>query len=127
MDSRNEANKMSKVNTQHPIYATQQEKRADYRAVVGGTDTMRAAGERLLPKYPGEPSGDYAARLASATIDGLVRSGVTMLCGKVFDDEINTDAVAQSLKGLLENFDNQGTSFNVFAREAFEALSLIHI
>lgn len=108
-----------KVDATHPLYQGLQEKRNDFAAVKGGTDSMRKAGEKYLPCYPGESDTTYQKRLKAATIDGLVAMGVDSLCGKVFDDEINTDGVTLD-KTWLEDFDNEGTHFNNFARKAFE-------
>jgi hypothetical protein len=111
-----------KIDYVHPCYREQQAKRDDFRAVRDGTDALRKTGQRNLPKYPGENlDDDYPARLNRATIDGLVMMGVSTLCGKVFDDEILTDGVNPALTPFLENIDNQGTGFNVFARDVFAA------
>lgn len=108
-----------KASTPHPAYTGLEIKRDVYRAVYGGTDTIRAASTTYLPKYPGE-GDDYKDRLAASTIDGLVAGGVDQLCGSVFEGEIDTTGVKLDKK-LLENIDNKGNHFNIFARDAFEA------
>jgi hypothetical protein len=109
-----------KPDTLHPAYPMLQTKRDDYAAVKNGTDAIRATKEKCLKRYPKEFDGDYKNRLDTATIDGLVAIGVDTLCGKVFDDEIDVSKVRLDPK-WLENFDNEGTSFNEFARESFES------
>jgi hypothetical protein len=47
-----------------------------------------------------------------------VAGGVDTLCGSVFEGEIDTSKVTLD-KALLENIDNKGNSFNIFARDAF--------
>lgn len=112
--------KKDTVKTEHPLYQTQQAKR-DVFAAVQSTDTMRAAGERLLPKYPGEDQSEYKHRLGDATIDGITSGGVDTLTGAAFAGEIDTSGVHSRIQPLLENIDNQGNHFNVFARDAFKA------
>ena len=107
------------VKTEHKSYAEHAKLREVFDAVKGGTDSIRKGGEQWLPKYPAESSGDYKARLCTATIDGIVQGGVDVIAGAVFYDEIDTDGVNANIKPLLENIDNQGNSFNVFCRDAF--------
>jgi hypothetical protein len=109
-----------KVSTPHTEYTPQQLKR-DVFAAVKDTDTIRAAGTSHLFRYPGEESSEYDARLRSSTIDGITYGGVDTLLGAVFYEEIDTEAVHSSIQPLLENIDNQGNHFNVFARDAFRA------
>lgn len=111
---------VDKVSTTNPIYDAQQPKRNDYRDVFGGTDAMRKAGAKHLQPFNAEPAGGHAARLRRATIDGLVMGGVDTLAGTAFEGEIDISGVNASIKPLLENVDNKGNSFNIFARDAFK-------
>ena len=108
-----------KANSLHPSYSAQQAKRDVFRAVYGGTDTIRAGSEKYLPKYPAESTTEYDIRRNASTIDGIVLGGVDTLCGSVFEDEIDVSGVHQSLQEFLENVDNKGNSFNIFSRDAF--------
>ncbi len=110
-----------KINIPHPKYAEMEVKRDVFRAVYGGTDSIRATTTTNLPKYPGESPEEYKARLDASTIDGIVLGGVETLTGTVFDGEINVSEVDDALLPLLENVDNQGNHFNIFARDAFKA------
>lgn len=112
---------MNKVDTQHLLYPALEKKRDVFHAVKGGTDAIRAKGETYLPKYPAEQSTEYKERLAQATIDGIVSGGVDTLSGAVFYGDIDTSKVNASIQPLLENIDNKGNHFNVFARETFDA------
>lgn len=113
----------NKVDTPHPLYAPLQVKRDVFAAVKGGTNAMREAATKYLPKYPAEADKDYKSRLNSATIDGIVAGGVDTLCGAVFHGDVDTSKVNASIVAakILENIDNEGTHFNIFARKAFDA------
>lgn len=110
-----------KVNNPHPSYGALEVKRDVYRAVLGGTDGVRAKADKYLPKYPAEGDKEYDARLHSATIDGLVKGGVDQLCGSVFEEPIDVSKVNSSLVPHLTNVDNKGSSFDEFAYDAFRA------
>lgn len=112
---------MEKVDTKHKLYSTLSTKREVFHAVKGGTDAIQSKGEKFLPKYPLETSDDYKIRKSQSTIDGLVSSGCDTLSGAVFYGDIDTSKVHPSIVPLLENIDNKGTHFNVFARQAFDA------
>jgi hypothetical protein len=111
-------NKKPKIDATNPLYPQQQRKREDFHAVKGGTDSIRAGGSRYLPLYAGETEKEHSRRVAQSTIDGLVMMGVDALSGKVFYEEIDVSKVRIDA-AWLENFDNEGTSFNDFARQAF--------
>jgi hypothetical protein len=108
------------VTNQHTAYAAQQTKR-DVFAAISSTDAIREKQTTYLPQYPAEDNNEYLARLNSATIDGITSSGVDVLTGAVFFDEIDTSKVNPQIAPLLENIDNKGNSFNVFARDSFNA------
>lgn len=108
------------VDTQHKSYAAMQVKRDVFHAVKGGTDALWAGDKTYLPKYPGENDPTYQARKKMSTIDGIVSGGVDGLCGATFHGDIDVTGVATEIQPLLENIDNEGNSFNVFARRAFE-------
>lgn len=110
---------LDKPNKEHAKYAGLETKRNVYRAVYGGTDAIRATGKANLPMYPAEDTKDYQARLDQATIDGIVLGGVETLVGSVFEADIDVSKVHASLVPYLENIDNKGNSFNIFARDAF--------
>lgn len=122
-------NEEDKASNPHPSYSALETKREVYRAVYGGTDSIRATSTANLPKYPAETESEYSVRVNSSTVDGLVMGGVDQLCGSVFEGEIDVTKVNASLQQFLENVDNKGNSFNIFARDAFresfEGFSLI--
>ena len=118
-----------RASNQHPTYMAQQLKRDVYCAVESGTDGVRAGAVTYLPQYPAETSDEYRERKSRATIDGIVKGGVDTLCGSVFEGEVDTSKVNAQIIPLLENIDNKGNSFNIFARdtfrESFDGFSLI--
>jgi hypothetical protein len=111
-------NKKPKIDATNPLYPQQQRKREDFHAVKGGTDSIRAGAKRYLPRFDSETDKQFNQRVEQSTIDGLVMMGVDSLCGKVFYEEIDVSGVKIDAE-WLENFDNEGTSFNDFARQAF--------
>lgn len=107
-----------KVNSTHAIYDKNQPKRDLFRAVIGGTDTVREGTTKYLPKYPDELADEYKARLEASTIDGVVADGHQGLVGKVFHEDPDTSKV-QIDQIILDNIDNEGNNFSVFAKRAF--------
>ena len=107
-----------KVDSKHSIYAKNQPKRDLFRAVIGGTDTLREGGTKYLPKYPDELDAEYQARLNASTIDGVVADGHQGLVGKVFHEAPDTSKVKIDQK-ILDNIDNEGNNFSVFTKRAF--------
>lgn len=94
-------------------------------ALMGGTTTMRAAGPRLLPKWPGETDGAYAARLATATLFPAYARTVSVLTGKPFSKPITIgDDVPPRIAELLQDADCEGRNIDAFAASlASEALA----
>jgi hypothetical protein len=112
--------KPKEVDAQHKDYAANAELLGKYTAVMGGSKGVREGATKYLPKYPAETADDYAARLRGATIDGVVMEGVEGLTGKVFHEDPDLSAVKIDA-AILENIDNKGNKFAVFARDSFKA------
>src|SRR5690349_9860722 len=113
-----DTSKQKKVNSTHAIYDKNQPKRDLFRAVIGGTDTVREGTTKYLPKYPDELPAEYDARLIASTIDGVVADGHQGLVGKVFHEDPDTSKVRID-DAILQNIDNEGNKFAVFAKRAF--------
>ena len=96
------------------------------RTLLGGTKTMRAAGESFLPKYPAEPIPDYKIRLQRAVLTNYYAQTIRHLVGKAFSKPLALqDDVPPQLVEWCEDIDLQGTHFNAFAAEVFrEALGV---
>lgn len=92
--------------------------RVDY--VLGGTYTMREAGEEILPQFPAEADDVYALRLQSATSDGDYPDTLDGLVGMVFHKPVTPgENVPAQIRTNLEDVDLRGTHFNVFNQRLF--------
>lgn len=92
-----------------------------------GTDAMRAAGTRYLPKRPLEESTDYNDRLKLATLYPAFSETLLALVGRAFSDPMTVGTKLDPY--LKENFiadvDLQGRNFDVFCYDWFsEAMRL---
>lgn len=89
-------------------------------AILGGTPTMRAAGQAYLPKFPNESKDDYELRLKNAKFTNIFGDILDTLASKPFEREIQVKN-ADALKDLIEDIDGQGNHLHVFAAAAFHA------
>lgn len=88
-------------------------------ALLAGTRGMRAAGERLLPKWPNEEAEAYKARLATATLFPAFRRTLGVMAGKPFSKEITlSDDVAPRVREWCDDVDMQGRNLHSFAADA---------
>lgn len=89
--------------------------------LMAGTRAMRAAGEALMPRWPGEEKAAYDARLAVATLFPAYRRTVTVMAGKPFAKPLGVgnlpDARLAEWQPLVDDCDRKGTSLHVFAAE----------
>lgn len=107
-----------KVHEQSPEVAAMNDIYRLLADVMGGTQTMRAAGQLYLPKRRLEDTDDYNKRLAAACFFGAPESTMINLSGRVFT---NTPVIDEKpwAEPLIENFDSAGTKFTVWAEELF--------
>lgn len=100
-------------------------------ALLGGTPTMRAAGEQYLPKEPAETAEAYQSRLSRTTLFNGLKKAVQNLTGRIFSKPITVgEDMPEQLEYLEEDCDRMGNHLNVFARKVFEdgaAFGLTHI
>lgn len=90
-------------------------------ALLGGTDAMRAAGARYLPKWPKEDDSDYAARLATAVCFPGFQRTITTLAGKPFSKPLTLgDDVPPQMREWLQNADLEGRNLHTFAADIME-------
>jgi hypothetical protein len=90
------------------------------RALMGGSDAMRAAGERYLPKFNSEDPADYQSRLKASWLFNGMRKTVKDMTGRVFDKSMELQDAPEQLKGWADNIDMQGRDLSVFASEVFK-------
>lgn len=85
-------------------------------ALMAGTRGMRAAGKSLLPQWPNEDTGAYAARLATATLFPAFRRTVGVMAGKPFARQVTLgDDAPERVKGWCQDVDLQGRNLHAFA------------
>ena len=100
-------------------------------AVLGGLDTMRDAGSRLLPAHERESSDNYNERLNRARLVNWSEITLDSLVGRPFSDPLKLSDEAQTRIGEYEhNINLMGDDLNTFAREVFKtgvAKSFCHV
>ncbi len=88
-------------------------------ALLGGTASMREAGERYLPKWKREEAEAYANRLKRAVLFPAYRRTVGTLSGKPFSRPVKVEGFPDEAMGWLENADMQGRDFGALASDHF--------
>lgn len=90
-------------------------------ALLGGTDTMRAAGAKFLPKWPDEEAQSYANRLATATLFPAYQRTVHTLSSKPFSKPVTVgDDVPPVIVPWLDDVDLEGRNLDTFGAELLE-------
>jgi hypothetical protein len=86
------------------------------RALMGGTRSMRAKGERYLPREQAEDQVSYKNRLNRSVLFNGFRKTVRDMTGKVFAKPIKIgEDMPEQLVAIAENVDLAGRNLNVFA------------
>ena len=90
-------------------------------ALLGGTETMRAAGRAYLPQHCAETDRAYTERLTRCTLLNMVDMTLTSLVSRPFSAplKLNED-IPEPVRTCLDDVDQQGTSLERFAREWFK-------
>lgn len=92
------------------------------RALLGGTDAMRAAAEAFLPKFPGEFHDVYVWRLKVAVLNNFFEAMAGQMVGMMFKKPVVFDKPSGIDTATLENIDKRGRDVNGFAGELAKAL-----
>ena len=89
------------------------------RTLMGGTDAMRAAGEKFMPRYKAETDSTYKARLQGTTLFNAFKDAVLKQTGKLFAKPVAlNDDVPPLIEELAANIDGQGRALTPFAMDA---------
>lgn len=93
---------------------------AKISTLLGGTETMRAAGIDYLPQHPAETGNAYQHRLSVTTLLNMVDMTLTSLTARPFSSSIIVgEDVPEEIKKILDDVDQQGTCLDRFARAWF--------
>ncbi len=97
--------------------------------ILGGSDAMRLAGERYLPRFQEEQAGSkdsrgreydpYALRLAKTPFTNIYEDILRNLAARPFSKEVKLKDGPPEYEALAENIDGLGRSLHVFAAEWF--------
>lgn len=93
--------------------------------LLGGTDAMRAAAERYIPRRSTEAVGSegaqyYDARLKLATLLPAFEESIARYTGRVFTESVQLEEVPQQMRDqILPDIDREGSNHEVFLRNTF--------
>lgn len=106
------------VSTPSPRMAALEKKRQLCRDLMGGTTAMIDAGEKWLPKHPGESDKNYHVRLNGNILTNFLEQAIGKQVGKIFSKAIAIgDNVPEPIKTICENIDRQGRGLDAFAMD----------
>jgi hypothetical protein len=88
--------------------------------LLGGTQAMREAGEKWLPREPREES--YNARLNRSILYNGYRDTRNKLANRPFSHEIQFNEIPEELEYLKDDVDATGRPFSSFAKELMSDL-----
>lgn len=89
-------------------------------SLMGGTESMRAAGTAYLPQHSEETDYAYQNRLQVTNLNNMFEETLNSLSGKPFAEEVKlSDTIPEKILPWLDNVDLMGNKFSVFLREWF--------
>ena len=90
--------------------------------LLGGTLSMRAAGQKYLFKMPLENKDAYENRLNRSTLYPALSETLAQMCGRVFYSPINVSNVDKKIvEDILPDVDTEGNALDVFSSQWFYA------
>lgn len=89
------------------------------RAVYGGTETMRDAGEEFLPRYEKETQTRYEARRLSTFALNKTREAVEAASAKPFSTLVKVTNGDPDLEEMIKNIDLRGNHLHLFMHRFF--------
>ena len=105
------------VNTPSRAYNDAQPARDEAQTLMGGTEAMRAAGVKYLPKNERESDKKYKARLARSFLYSVFKNTVTSMSGKPFEKPATVQPVDDFYTVFLQDVDKQGVGIDAFAQD----------
>lgn len=87
--------------------------------LLGGTEHMRLAEEKYLPKHRREYSDDYKERLAANVLVNYFEWTLDSLVSKPFSEQPKIEGVPSEVEKVLDDVDLQGNDVLVFLRNWF--------
>lgn len=89
------------------------------QAVLDGTDAMRTAGEKYLPRHEYEGESAYKERLGTSVLDNWTSRTLETLVGKAFRDPPQLLDLPKQVEDILKDMDGSGTSAVAMAQAWF--------
>ena len=92
-------------------------------SLLGGTETMRLAGETYLPKHQEETDLGYESRKNATTLLNMTKKTLGSLVSKPFSEPLkpNEDIPESIISEILGDVDLQGNNLDVFCRRWFQS------
>lgn len=93
--------------------------------LLGGSDRMRDAGPKWLPKNPGEARSEYTSRLMRSFLKSMYEDTLEKLVSKPFEKEaalVNADSLPERLSRIEGDVDLEGSNVSQFIRRFFYEL-----
>ena len=116
------------VGKSSPEWDAQRERARLSRALMGGTSSMQAAGQRYLPRRQQEDGDEYKERVGRSVLLNKYKLTMNYLVGQVFQKPVkyqeNADGKEQQYDSIFferfqEDVDTQGTNISMFCKKVF--------
>ena len=109
------------IDTRGPEFAQHSTLFALLKTLIGGTQAMRQAGTRYLPKGQAEAQADYDYRLAHTFLsDSYVRT-LNYLTGQVFGRDPKIEDPSPEFEAFAEDVDKRGNNLAVWSQQVFRS------
>jgi hypothetical protein len=88
-------------------------------ALFGGTETMRLAGEKYLPRNPREKQDDWIVRLNRTVLFNAYKRSLQQAVARIFAEDITFAGYPTEITLFSEDVDSQGNDLTQFAKTRF--------